>query len=94
MREAGVASIDLFSLDVEGAELTVLQSMDWSIPVHVFLIEMDRGGKRSENDQKIVDYMQKQDYREADWNINVFCPDRRSCKSSVLFETQDKTAFK
>ena len=32
--------VDLFSLDVEGAELLVLQTMDWSIPVKVFVIEM------------------------------------------------------
>lgn len=31
--------IDVFSLDVEGAELTALGSMDWSIPVRLFVIE-------------------------------------------------------
>ena len=32
---AGVRSIDLFSLDVEGGELLVLQTFDWSIPVRL-----------------------------------------------------------
>ena len=35
----GVSAIDLWSLDVEGAEYDVLQSMDWKIPVHVIIIE-------------------------------------------------------
>ena len=40
LRTAGVESLDLWSLDVEGAELEALQGMDWSIPVHAILIEM------------------------------------------------------
>lgn len=34
-----VDAIDFFSLDVEGAELLVLQTMDWSIPVRALLVE-------------------------------------------------------
>ena len=34
-------AIDFFSLDVEGAELLVLETMDWTIPVRVFMIELD-----------------------------------------------------
>jgi FkbM family methyltransferase len=40
LRMVGVASIDLFSLDVEGAELKVLRTFDWSIPVRVWCIEV------------------------------------------------------
>lgn len=94
LRDAGVESIDFFSLDVEGAELIVLQTMDWSIPVHVFLIEMDRNGKRSEKDQQIADYMQKQGYREANWNVRQYCRVKLAggCKSSVLFEIRNATS--
>ena len=35
LRQAGVTKVDLLSLDVEGAELTVLNTMDWDIPVRV-----------------------------------------------------------
>ena len=38
---AGVRSIDLFSLDVEGGELLVLQTFDWSIPVRLWIVELD-----------------------------------------------------
>ena len=41
VRRANFTSIDLVSLDVEGAELIVLQSFDWSIPVRVFVVELD-----------------------------------------------------
>ena len=43
MRLASISELDFFSLDVEGAELLVLQTFDWRVPVKVFCIEMDRG---------------------------------------------------
>jgi FkbM family methyltransferase len=42
LRSSGVATIDLFSLDVEGSEIHVLRTMDWSIPVRVWIIEVGR----------------------------------------------------
>lgn len=41
----GAEKIDFFSLDVEGAELSVLNTMDWNIPVMVWLIENHEGGR-------------------------------------------------
>ena len=35
----GLREIDAFILDVEGAELQVLRTMDWTVPVRVWLIE-------------------------------------------------------
>jgi hypothetical protein len=40
-RHHQVDYVDVFSLDVEWAELAVLQSMGWSVPVDVWLIELD-----------------------------------------------------
>ena len=40
LRILGVKTLDLFSLDVEGAELRVLRTMDWSIPIGVLMIEV------------------------------------------------------
>jgi FkbM family methyltransferase len=39
LHEAGITHIDFWSLDVEGAEFNVLQTMDWSISVYLILIE-------------------------------------------------------
>jgi FkbM family methyltransferase len=33
-------TIDIFSIDVEGAEYEVLKTFDWKVPVYVFCIEM------------------------------------------------------
>lgn len=43
LREAGVTRIDFWSLDVEGFEEVVLSTMDWSIPVHVLVVESEEG---------------------------------------------------
>ena len=42
LKEHRVKHVDLLSVDVEGGELGVLETMDWSIPVYVILIEMDQ----------------------------------------------------
>jgi FkbM family methyltransferase len=47
LRSASVTTIDFWSLDVEGGEWDVLTSMDWSIPVHILLVE------RNANDAQI-----------------------------------------
>ena len=55
--DANVASIDLWSLDVEGAEYDVLVGMDWEIPVHVIIIE------RNPRDREIETLLLKKGYR-------------------------------
>ena len=40
LKQAELKQIDLFILDVEGAEYSALQTMDWSIPVKVWIVEM------------------------------------------------------
>ena len=47
IRLAKLEEIHFFSLDVEGAELLVLSTMDWSVPVHVWMVEMP-----SDDDQR------------------------------------------
>jgi FkbM family methyltransferase len=40
IKQTKISHIDLLSLDVEGHELEVLQSWDFSVPINVILIEM------------------------------------------------------
>lgn len=49
LTEAGVTYLDFFCLDVEGGELEVLKTMDWTIPVYVMCIELD--GHNEEKDE-------------------------------------------
>ena len=45
--DASIDYIDFFSLDVEGAELEVLKTMNWDIPVHIILAEIKATNKYS-----------------------------------------------
>ena len=47
--------IDFFSIDVEGGELQVLETMNWDIPVYIICIELDRQNNiKDENCRKIL----------------------------------------
>lgn len=56
----GVDKIDFFSLDVEGAELSVLKTMKWDIPVMVWLIENHEGNADFD---AIRDLMKRRGYK-------------------------------
>lgn len=60
----GLLDIDLFSLDVEGAELAVLETIDWSITnIYVILVELDN--LNSEKDQAVRDFLLARGFRNA-----------------------------
>ena len=62
LRSTGVTAIDLFSLDVEGSEIHVLRTMDWTIPVHVWCIEVQ------EHDSAVIgELMKKHGYVRRQW---------------------------
>lgn len=53
-----IRHVDFFSLDVEGAELFILQSIDWTrIDVDIFVIEVQ------ERREEIYEFMTSQGYR-------------------------------
>jgi len=54
LHEAGVKTIDFWSLDVEGSELDALQTMDWSIPVGVICIETQTDDKKDACDSILI----------------------------------------
>ena len=59
---AGLGHVDLFVLDVEGAELLVLQTIDWSqVTVGVFAIEMD--GYHKKRDAAIASFLEQHGYQ-------------------------------
>ena len=45
LQESNIPYIDFWSLDVEGGELEVLQSMDWNIPVYIICMEVSAWGE-------------------------------------------------
>lgn len=42
LKKLNISRVDLFSLDVEGGELSVLKTYDWDIPTYLVLIEMSK----------------------------------------------------
>ena len=64
LNKAGVKQLDLGSLDVEGAELLVLKTMDWNIPVFLWLVEAGRG-----DDDEVQELMWQHDYNLFMWDI-------------------------
>lgn len=48
MEGLDVKRVDLFSIDVEGGELEVLETFDWNIPVYIVLIELDRHNRNKD----------------------------------------------
>ena len=46
---AGLEKADVFVLDVDGAELQVLETMDWTIPVGVWVVELDGSDSTKDN---------------------------------------------
>jgi len=58
LRLLGVAQVDLFVLDVEGAELMVLRSLDWArLRVRVLLAECHANGCVHRRDEQVRDYL-------------------------------------
>ena len=62
IKSTGVIHIDLLSLDVEGHELEVLMSWDFSIPIDVILIET-LGGSQCEKEELCRQLLIKNGYR-------------------------------
>ena len=53
LQESKLKYIDLFFIDVEGSELDVLNTMDWSIPVYIICIEMHSYESRQKEQEEI-----------------------------------------
>jgi FkbM family methyltransferase len=50
LKKSSIEYIDFLSIDVEGGEYVVLETLDFSVPIYVICIELD--GHNSEKDQK------------------------------------------
>jgi hypothetical protein len=60
----GLLDINLFSLDVEGAEYAVLTTIDWSVTnFEVIVVELDAGNPTK--DQQVRDLLERNGYQNA-----------------------------
>jgi FkbM family methyltransferase len=60
LKDSDIKYIDLFSIDVEGGEFEVLETMDWSIPVYIIMIELDKSNL--EKDEKCKEILRNQGF--------------------------------
>lgn len=76
--------IDLLSIDVEGAEQVVLETMDFTIPVFVIIIELD--GHNPEKDQICRDILLEKGFTfDIRVNINEFWINKNYSRKEQLF---------
>ena len=80
LKRAGLEEIDLFVLDVEGSEYSVLKTMDWTIPVKVWIVEMSHGPLKP-----IIDIFAEHGYYDSGINFVKEC--------TQLLKNVDKDAF-
>jgi FkbM family methyltransferase len=84
----GITHINVFVVDVEGGELSVLQAMDWRVRVDVWVIELD--GTNNAKDLRVRHLLLAHGYVEADWNIRDSCIPGNDCASNVVFVAAGK----
>jgi FkbM family methyltransferase len=63
MNEAGLEYVDIFSIDVEGGEYEVLSTIDWNIPIYLFIIELAKDEKETQKDINCRNLMKDKGYR-------------------------------
>ena len=62
LQESKLEYIDLFFIDVEGSELDVINTMDWSIPMYLICIEMHSMKSRKKEQTQIRKILKKQGF--------------------------------
>jgi len=81
----GTLDVDFFSLDVEGAEYLVLQTIDWDVTnIRVILVELD-GGDPGKDDM-VRTFLRNKGFISAPWGApRDACTPGRDCTSNDAF---------
>lgn len=83
----GIRHVDLFFLDVEGGELTVLETFDWSIRIDIFVVEMD--ARVPEKDEAVRQLLYKRGY-VTPFSLLAECNHQTAeCMPSEIFVMRD-----
>jgi Methyltransferase FkbM domain len=70
LKNNGISHVDIFYLDVEGGELSVLNTFDWSIPIDMINVELD--GTNEEKDESVRTLLRAHGYI-APFSISEYC---------------------
>ena len=81
--------IDLFSIDVEGGELVVLETIDWKIPIYVIVIELDNHNK--DKDEKCRTILREKGFTfDIVMGGNEFWINKNYFRKNILFDRSIK----
>lgn len=83
-KEHNIAHVDIFFIDVEGGEYSVLSVMDWEVSVDYFIIEMSSSSS-TENQERIVSLLASKGYTPVSWSLKDWCTPGRDCSSNKVF---------
>jgi FkbM family methyltransferase len=87
LHENNVKYIDLFTIDVEGGELVILETMDWTIPVYCIVIELDGGN--IEKDEKCREILRQQGFTFISRvSINEFWINKNYFRKELLYNPE------
>ncbi|XP_035714231.1 protein Star-like [Folsomia candida] len=79
LRAINVTTVDYFSLDIEGAELSVLKTIPWeAVLIKTLSIEV-----RNKTDEKLKDYMKSVGFQFVRFLKNGFSHDHIYAHSSI-----------
>ena len=87
LKRAGLEQIDYFILDVEGAEYSVLKTMNWTIPVKVWIVEMNHSPNKP-----IIDIFAEHGYYDSGIDFVKEC--RSLSKGSDVFEKRSHACIR
>ena len=80
--EYGIRHVDVFVLDVEGSELSVLKTMDWTVTVDVWVVELS--GQNMTKDAEVRALLLMHGYEKPAWDISELCTRSRCTKNEAF----------
>jgi FkbM family methyltransferase len=84
IKSSQLTYIDLFIIDVEGAERIVLETIDFNIPIYIIIIELDETDK--EKDNKCREILMKNGFEfNIRVNINEFWINNNYFRKELLY---------
>jgi len=92
LHKSELTYIDLLSIDVEGGEEVVLNTMDFTIPVYVICIELD--GHNVEKDERCREILRKNGFLfDRRFCINEFWYNPNYYRKELLYDATKKQHF-
>ena len=85
LKKSAVEYIDFLSIDVEGGELVVLETLDFSVPIYVICVELD--GHNVEKDDKCRSILVKNGFTfKKRFSINEFWVNDNYFRKDIVYD--------